>query len=78
MDEQKEMFRILTAVVIARGAKDVADVDVRAIAPEFEYGVFDQYMLDNDLAGRLCTMIATRLYGAIDTVASDMLNYINA
>ena len=77
-DVQNEMYRILTAVVISRGAKDIADVDVRLIAPDFDYTVFDMYALDDDMAGRLSTMIAGRLYGVVDTVAIDMLNYINS
>ncbi len=77
-DVQNEMYRILTAVVISRGAKDIADVDVRLIAPEFDYAVFDMYALDDDMAGRLSTMIAGRLYGVVDTVAIDMLKYINS
>lgn len=76
-DDQRDMIKILTAVVIARGAKDVSDVDVRCYAPNFDYTVFDRYMVDNSMAERLCTMIATRLFDAVDATAIDILNTIN-
>ena len=75
-DDQREMIKILTAVVIARGAKDVSDVDVRCYAPNFDYTVFDRYMVNNSMAEQLCTMIATRLFDAVDATANDIFNTI--
>lgn len=75
-DEQREMLKILTAIVIARGAKDVSDIDVRVLAPDFDYSVFDRYMVDDYMAGLLCTMIATRLFGTVEMIAIDVFNTI--